>query len=286
MVTLSAIHPQSVVSPAAQIGPDVEVGPFAVIEEGAVLGAGCRVATHAVIKRGTVLGQRNEVCEGAVLGGLPQHTKVPERPGGLVVGSGNTIRENCTLHRSLIDGQNTIVGDNNLLMVGVHVAHDCIVGNHVILTNNVMLAGHVEVGDRAYFGGGAAAHQFCRIGQLAMVGGYAQIKKDVPPFLMVDNASSLIVGLNKVGLKRSGFSSEDIADLKAAYRLIYRSGLTWREIVPALEAEYSAGPAAEFHRFLAGGSRGLTRERRAPAPTTIRLRAFPGDEAEVQSKAG
>jgi UDP-N-acetylglucosamine acyltransferase len=283
---LSEIHPHAVVSPAAKIGQDVSIGPFAIVESGASIGDGCKLESRVVVKTGTILGERNHVFEGAVLGGLPQHTQVPDRLGGLIIGDGNTIRENCTLHRSLSVEESTTVGDNNLLMVNVHVAHDCKLGDRVILTNNVMLAGHVTVDDGAYFGGGAAAHQFCRIGRLTMIGGYAPLKKDVPPFVMVDNDTGLIVGLNKVGLRRNGFTADDVAQLKAAYRLIYRSGLAWRDVVPALAEQFPTGPASEFHTFLSGGTRGFTAERRTPRNATIPLRAYDGGQEEVRAKAG
>ena len=161
-----------------------------------------------VVKHGTVLGPGNLVFEGAVLGGLPQHVNIPENPGRLTIGAGNTIRENVTFHRALQEDGETVIGDNNLFMVNTHIAHDCRIGNHTIFTNNSMLAGHVTIGDRAYLSGAAAAHQFCRIGAYAMVGGQAHINKDVPPFVTLDGLSSHVVGLNSIGLRRAGFTSQ------------------------------------------------------------------------------
>ncbi|MGI9429759.1 MAG: acyl-ACP--UDP-N-acetylglucosamine O-acyltransferase, partial [Bythopirellula sp.] len=225
------IHPSAVVSPAAHLADDVEIGPFCIVDSDVQIGAGSRLVAHATLRSGTVVGEGTTICEGAVVGGIPQHTSPPEELGGLVIGSRNIIREHVTLHRALHRGQNTTIGDDCLLMVGAHVAHDCHVGNHVILTNGAMLGGHVEVGSRACLGGNSAVHQFCRVGRLAMVGGCTKVVQDVPPFVLTDGATALIVGLNKVGLRRADFSRDDLLSLKDAYRLIYREGLTFRETI-------------------------------------------------------
>ncbi len=272
------IHPSAVVGPSAQIGPNARIGPFCVVESGAAVGPGCVLEGRAVVKEGTNLGPNNRLCEGVVLGGLPQHVHVPEQPGKLIVGAGNTFRENATVHRALLPEHATRIGDGCMLMVGSHVAHDCRLGNQVILTNNAMLAGHVRVDDRAYISGGVGVHQFCRIGSLAMVGGQAHLSKDVPPYVTVDGLSSLIVGLNKIGLRRAGFDQAAVAELMAAYRIIYRSGLLWEEVIERLRVRFPAGPAALFHEFLSSSARGIVSERRAPPGATIKLR----DEAEDQ----
>jgi len=281
---LTSIHPLACVSPDATLGQDVTIGPFCVIEAGAVIGDRCRILSHAIVKSATELGADCFVAEKAVLGGLPQHVNTPESAGRLVIGHTNTIREFATIHRSLYADAATRVGDHNLIMAGVHVAHDCMLGDHVVLTNNLMLGGHVEIGDRAFLSGGVAVHQFCRIGRGAMIGGYARIKKDVPPFVTVDDGTSQVVGLNLVGLRRAGFTKDDIRQLKQAYRVVYRQGLPWDQVVPTLRQEFPDGPAAEFHRFLSGGRRGFVCERRAPGAATIRLHR--GDNEEPQVKAG
>ncbi len=265
------ISPLAVVSPDAEIGPDVEIGPFCVIEPDVTIGAGCILESRVVVKSGTTLGPNNHIFEGAVLGGLPQHVHMPESPGRVIIGSGNTIRENVTIHRALESDEATVVGDNNLLMVNVHIAHDCRVGNLTIFANNAMLAGHVTVGDRAYISGAVAVHQFCRIGSLAMVGGQAHIVKDVPPFVTVDGLSSLVVGLNQIGLRRAGHSSDEVRRLKEAYRVIYRSGAPWNEILARLRAEFTEGLAALFYQFLSTTTRGILCERRPPPGATIRI---------------
>jgi UDP-N-acetylglucosamine acyltransferase len=189
-----------------------------------------------------------------------------------VIGAGNTIRENVTFHRAMAEDGETVIGDNNLFMVNSHVAHDCRVGNHTIFANNSMLAGHVTVGDRAYLSGAAAAHQFCRIGTLAMVGGQAHVNKDVPPFVTLDGLSSHVVGLNSIGLRRAGFSSNEITQLKQAYRILYRSGQSWNEILQRLQDEFPQGVAAQFHLFLSTTTRGIMSERRMPPGAVVRLR--------------
>lgn len=266
-----SIHSLSVISPQAQIAEDVEIGPFSVIEAGVVIGRGTRIASHVVIRKDTVLGEENEICERAVLGGLPQHLNTPERPGPLRIGSRNVIRENVTIHRSLYEDGFTRVGNGCLLMVGSHVAHDCRLEDGVILTNNVLLGGHVEIGCKAYLAGAAAVHQFCRVGRLAMVGGMARVHQDVPPFVTLDGGTQMVVGLNRVGLRRGGFDREQLKQLKAAYKVIYRSGQRWTEILENLESQFTHGPAAEFLPFFRSGKRGFVQERRAPPGATVRL---------------
>lgn len=278
------IHPSAVVSPSAILADDVEIGPFCIVENDVQIGAGSRLIAHVSVRAGTTLGSETTVYEGAVLGGFPQHTNPPTEMGGLVIGARNTIREHSTLHRALCAGSNTTVGDDCLLMVGAHVAHDCHVGNRVILTNGAMLGGHVEVGERACLGGNSAVHQFCRVGRLAMVGGCTKVVQDVPPFVLTDGATALIVGLNKVGLRRAEFSREEILSLKDAYRVIYREGLTFRETVAALQQRFPTGVASEFAEFFQGGHRGFTQERRSPP--RVALRVHPAvDEVEDEHEA-
>ncbi len=268
---MARIHPSCSIHPQAQIGHDVEMGPFCVVEADVRIGDGCRFESHVVVKSGTRLGRANYVAEGVVLGGLPQHKRAMGNPGRLEIGSQNTLREHVTVHRGLTSDDETRLGDNNLLMVNAHVAHDCLIGDDVILANNVMLAGHVVVGSRAYLSGAAAVHQHCRVGEYAMVGGQAHITKDVPPYVMVDGLSSLIVGLNTVGLKRAGFTTDALTELKAAYRMAFRSGMRWDEMLSRLSDAFPDGPAAEFHRFMSATHRGCVQERAVPRRATVRL---------------
>lgn len=280
-----SIHPLAVIEPGAEIGRNVAIGAFCVVEAGAVIGDGCTLESQAIIKQGTTLGPGNHVFEGAILGGLPQHLHTPPRVGSLVIGQDNTIREHCTLHRALHENDVTIVGSHNLLMAGAHIAHDCHIGSHTIFANNALLAGHVTVEDRAYVSGNVAIHQFCRVGGYAMVGGLARVVKDVPPYVTIDGNSGFVVGLNTVGLRRNGFSNEQIEQLKGAYRLIYRSGLRWCQILERLHAEYATGPASHFAAFFAGSTRGIVAERRVPPTATLRL-PDDSDGLDLLRKAG
>ncbi len=279
---MKKIHPSAIVNPTARLAENVEIGPYCIVESGVQIAAGCRLVAHATIRTGTALGRDTTVCEGTVIGGLPQHTDPPAKLGGIVIGERNVIREHVTVHRAMHQGQNTTIGDDCLLMVGSHVAHDCHVGSHVILTNGSMLGGHVEIGDRACLGGNSAVHQFCRVGRLAMVGGCTKVVQDVPPFLLTDGATALVVGLNRVGLRRTDFTRDEILSLKAAYRLIYREGLSFRETISSLQEQFPIGVAAEFAEFFEGGQRGFVQERRSPP--RVALRIHPGINDGVDGK--
>ena len=269
--TVPHIHPTAIVDPAAQIGRDVHIGPFAIVEAGAVIGDGCRLEARVVVKSRTLLGPGNEIGEGTVLGGVAQHLQRMDPGGTLVIGDNNRIRENVTMHRGYANEGVTSVGNNNLIMVCAHVAHDCRVGSNIVIVNNVMLGGHVVVEDRAYIGGGVGIHQFCRVGRLAMVGAQCRIIQDVAPYVLVEGGSNQIVGLNRVGLRRNGYTPEDMLQLKAAYRLIYRQGLRWSEVLEVLKRDFSTGPAAVYHDFLRTGKRGFVQERRISRKATLKI---------------
>jgi UDP-N-acetylglucosamine acyltransferase len=272
---MSTISPFAVVSPNAQIGNNVEIGHFCLIEAGATIGDGCKLESHVVVKSGVTIGNNNQFGEGSVIGGAPQHISAPQPFGKICIGDGNVFREHVTVHRALKESATTVIGNENYIMVGAHIAHDCVIGNNSILVNNVLIGGHVVVGNRAMLGGGAAIHQNCRIGSLAMVGGQARVVQDVPPFMMVDGLTGRIVGLNSVGLRRSGRTSEDMKILKGAYFTLYRSGLTWKEILEIFQETYSTGPVAELTQFLLATKRGIVRER---AATPMQLRVIESDE--------
>ncbi|MBN1912564.1 MAG: acyl-ACP--UDP-N-acetylglucosamine O-acyltransferase [Pirellulales bacterium] len=280
------IHPTAVVSPEATLGHGVRIGAFCVVESDVILGDDCFLANHVVIKSGTTLGHNNLIFESAVLGGYPQHVNMPQRPGRVLIGNHNTLRESVTIHRALKEDETTVIGDRNLLMVNAHVGHDCRIGNNTVITNNAMLGGHVLVEDRAYVSGGVAVHQFCRIGSLAMVGGQARITRDVPPFVNIDGQTSLVVGLNQIGLRRAGFDEQTVKDLKAAYRLIYRSGLQWNEMLTQLRTTFADGMPAHFYEFLAATHRGIIPERRLPPGATLKLHREPEMQTPRIAKAG
>ncbi len=282
---MTQIHPSAVIGTHVELGTNVTIGPFCSIEDDVLIGDNCYLEGRVTIKSGTALGADNEVAEGAVLGGKPQHLRAGASIGKLLIGNGNRIRENVTIHRALDPMACTTLGDGNMIMVNAHIAHDCQIGNHTVIVNNVMLAGHITIGDRVYFGGAAGVHQFCRIGRLAMIGGQSHISQDVPPFVTVDGISNHIVGLNLVGLRRAGCTRDEINELKAAYRVIYRSGLLWSDALEVLKNTFKTGPAAEFHPFLSAGERGFVRERRTTLGTTIRI-AEPTLNQEPLRKAG
>jgi UDP-N-acetylglucosamine acyltransferase len=282
-----SIHPLAVVSPEARLGVGVTIGAFAVVEADVELGDFCQVASGAVIKSGVTAGCHNEFAEHCVIGGAPQHVARPEQVGRVVIGDHNVFREHVTIHRALKPDAVTLVGSHNYVMSGAHFGHDAVVGSNVICANAALLGGHVVVEDRAFVSGAVAIHQFCRIGRLAMVGGHARVVQDVPPYMLIDGHSGCVVGLNIVGLRRSGHGADEIAALKAAYRIMYRRGLPWKEVLDLLQTEFPAGPVAQLRQFLGGGHRGFSQERRAPPATTLKLRV-PDDEttAVIRARAG
>lgn len=275
------IHPFAIVSEEAKVASDVEIGPFAIVEPGATIEAGCRIEPRVSIKTGVTLGEDNIVCEGAVLGGMPQHIHLEGEVGGVIIGSGNTIREHVTVHRAMYPDKFTRIGDNNLLMVNAHIAHDCVVGSHTIITNNVMLAGHVLVEDRAFVSGGVAVHQYCRIGQYAMVGGMSLVVKDVPPYVMVDGDTSLVIGLNSVGLHRARVSSAEMRKIREAYDVLYAGIRPWNVIIAELRAKFPDGLASHFATFMEGSERGIVQERRRPSKSMPLKLVRPEVAAEI-----
>jgi UDP-N-acetylglucosamine acyltransferase len=259
-----SVHPAAIVSPDAQLGPGVTVGPFAVVEPRTTIGEGCEIRAHVVVKSGTRLGVGNRVFEGAVLGGEPQDLSFQGAETGLVVGDRNVIREGVTLHRSTRPGGATLVGSDCFLMAYVHVAHDDRIGDRVIMANNVALAGHVEIADRAFISGGVVVHQFCRVGRLAMVAGNAKVVQDCLPFVITDGHPARARGLNVVGLRRAGVGASQLRALKEAYRLLMRSGLHRHE---ALERMSALGDALvdEMVAFVRASKRGVAQTRRPGA---------------------
>jgi len=251
-----SVHPSAVVAPTARLGRDVEIGPLAVVEDDTTVGDRCLIRSHAVIRRFTTLGSDNRVHEGAVLGGEPQDVSFGGQQTRLLIGDRNLIREGVTIHRSTKPGGATVVGSDCFLMAYAHVAHDGCIADRVIIANNVALAGHVEVGERAFLGGGVGVHQFCRVGRLAMVGGNAKVVQDCLPFVITDGHPARARGLNVVGLRRAGYGAAQLRTLHEAYRLLLRSGLH-RE--PALEKlEALADPLVdELVGFVRGSKRGF-----------------------------
>lgn len=230
MTDEGSIHPTAIVSVDAQLAPDVRVGPYAVIGPGVVIGSGSQIGPHSVIRGPTLIGRDNRIFQFASVGDDPQDKKYAGEDTRLEIGDRNTIREFCTINRGTVQDQGvTRIGNDNWLMAYIHIAHDCQLGDQIILANNASLAGHVHMDDHVICSGFAAIHQFCRIGAHSFIGAYAGITRDVPPYLMVTGQPPAPRGINSEGLKRRGFSGEQIRNLKEAYRIMYRSGLRLAE---------------------------------------------------------
>jgi UDP-N-acetylglucosamine acyltransferase len=252
------LHPTAVIHPDAQLGADVTVGPYAVIEGAARIGDRCEIQAHAVIGAQVEMGSDNAVGYGAIIGGDPQDLAFrPEIHSTVRIGSGNKIREYCTIHRGTSEGSATVVGDGCFLMAGAHLAHNVALGDHVILANNVLLGGHVQVADRVFIGGGCVFHQFVRVGRLAICQGLSAFSKDVPPFTTAAERNG-VVGLNVVGLRRAGFSASQRAAMKEAFALLYRRGLNTTQALAAVRELTLTAEAREFFDFVAAAKkRGL-----------------------------
>lgn len=229
------IHSTALVSPNATLGQRIGIGPYAVVEDDVDIGDECEIAAHAVIKRFTRLGARNRVFEHVVLGGEPQDVKFRNESSYLQIGDDNLIREFSTFHRASGEGQTTRVGSRNFFMVGMHVAHNCQIGDDNIFANEVALAGHIEIEDHVFVSNNVGAHQFVRMGRFAMVGGKSKIVQDVLPFFITDGNPPRVRGLNSVGLRRAGFSRDAMVALKRAYQVLFRNGIALQDAVAELE---------------------------------------------------
>jgi len=255
------IDPSARIHPNAQIADGVEIGPWTLVGADVVIESGCRIASHVVIKGPTRIGKNNQIFQFASVGEACQDKKYRDEPTQLIIGDNNVIRESCTLHRGTIQDQGiTRIGSNNLLMVNVHVAHDCQVGDNCIIANNVALAGHVHVGDYAIIGGQTGVHQFCHIGAHAMCGAASMLVQDLPAYVMAAGNSAKPHGINSEGLKRRGFSPEAIRAIKQAYKFIYRKGLKLDEAITALEAlQQQFQEVALLTQSLRDSTRGIIR---------------------------
>jgi UDP-N-acetylglucosamine acyltransferase len=256
-----SVHPTAVVSPRAQIGAGVSIGPYSVVEDDVVIGEGCEIASHVVVKRFTELGRGNRVFEHAVLGGEPQDVKFKGEQSRLVVGDDNLIREGATLHRASGEGEATLIGSRNFLMIGCHIAHNCVVGDDNVFANEVALAGHITIEDHVFLSNNVGCHQFVRVGRHAMVGGKSKIVQDVLPFFVTDGNPPRVRGLNTVGLRRAGFSTEERRALKDAYRILFRSGLALEDALGEM-SELNDENVAHLVNFIRGSRRGFSRARR------------------------
>lgn len=256
------IHPSAVIDPEAELGSDVVVGPMAVIGAGVSVGDRCRIDAGAQLRGPTRLGVENHVYSGACVGFDPQDLKFAGERTALEVGDRNHFREHTTIHRGTGHGGGvTTIGDDNLFMVGTHVAHDCLVGSHTIFANNATLAGHVEVADYAVISAFTSVHQFCRIGRHAYIGGYSIVTRDALPFVKTVGARPACFGINRIGLERRGMAAESIDRLERAYRVLVRSKLNTTQALERLRSELADDPeVAHLAEFVASSERGVIRE--------------------------
>ncbi len=259
------VHPTALVDPNAELANDVDVGPYCVVGPKVKLASGTVLDAHVVIGGRTTIGRNNRFFPFSAIGGAPQDKKYAGEDTELVIGDGNTVREHCTFSLGTAQGGGiTRIGSNNWIMASVHIAHDCNIGDHTILANNVTLAGHVTLGDWAIIGGLSGLHQFCSMGAHAMAGGGSIILRDVPPYVICNGNPCAPHGINSEGLKRRGFDADTVNLLRRAYKLVYRDGKTAAEAVAALDelaAQHasSAGAIALLRDFVRDSERGIIR---------------------------
>ena len=254
------IHPTAIVHPKARIGAGCEIGPYCIIGENVSLGEKCKLQSHVVIDGYTTLGVENEIFPFASIGLKTQDLKWKGGVTRVEIGNKNTFREYVTVHSATSDGGVTRVGSNNTILAYCHIAHDCVLGNHIIMSNVGTLAGHVTVEDHAIIGGLAAIHQFCRIGRLAMIGGCSKIVQDVVPFMMVDGNPGETRTMNKVGMERNGISEEAQAAIRQAFKFLFREGLTTTNALAKIEAEVPQLPEIKhLVNFIRTSERGITK---------------------------
>jgi UDP-N-acetylglucosamine acyltransferase len=234
----SAIHPTAIIDPGAQLGVDVTIGPYTIIEGNVKVGDGTSVGQHAIIGEYTSIGRQCRIFHGAAVGLIPQDMKFKGEKTYLRIGDRTTIREFCTLNRGTAARGETVIGNDCLFLAYSHVAHDCVIGDHFIASNNLGMAGHVEVGTNVTIGGMCAIHQFTRIGDYAMIGVYSYVNQDIVPFALVGSEPVRIADVNKVKLERSGFSPERIQEIKRAFRILFREKLKLEEAIASLAKEF------------------------------------------------
>lgn len=255
------IDPRAIIAPDAELGEGVQIGAYTIVGAGVRIGVGSWIGPHAVINGPTTLGLENKVFQFASIGDAPQDKKYRGEPTRLEVGDRNVFREFCSVNRGTAGGRGvTKIGDENLFMAYSHVAHDCIVGSHCVMSNCTALAGHVELGDWVILSGYAGVHQFCKIGAHSFLGNNAAVTRDVPPYLLVAGTPAEPKGVNSEGLKRRGFGPEQIANIRNAYRLLYRSGLKLAAATEQLQALAADQPELlPFVQFLALSARSIVR---------------------------
>jgi UDP-N-acetylglucosamine acyltransferase len=257
------IDPTAYVHPSAELDPGVEIGPFTVIGEGVRIGKETRINSHVVIDKWTTIGANCTIFQFVSIGAPPQDLGYKGEKTEVIIGDNNVIREFVTIHRSTTKGsRKTICGSSNLFMNYVHIAHDCTLGDNIIMANNATLAGHVTIEDHAIVGGIVAVHQYVRIGAYCIIGGASAVSKDIPPYVLAVGNRAKLYGLNRVGIKRQGFSKDDMEEIKRAYKILFKSALGIKEATEKLKTEMpDSEHARRFLEFIDGSTRGITRAR-------------------------
>ncbi len=251
------IHPTAHISPTAKIAEDAEIGPNVIVGDNSSIGSGTVVMANAVIGPWTTIGSGNRIHYGAIVGHDPQDIGYIGEESYAVIGNGNIIREYATIHRGNRPGTTTIIGDNNFIMIQAHVAHNCELGNQIVLAGGALLAGHVSVADCAIISGNCVVHQFCRIGRLAMMRGLSRTSRDVPPFCIMDETHT-VKSLNLIGLRRNGFDAKKVRALKNAYLILFRGGLNMQNAIEQVEAEVDmTDDVQELIDFIRSSKRGV-----------------------------
>ncbi len=253
-------HSSAIISKEARIDPSVEIGPNVIIEGNVSIDAGVKIMAGAYIFKGTEIGEGTVIHPGAVIGNEPQDLAYNGEETFTKIGKNNTIREYVTVHRGTKPGSSTVIGDDYYLMVQAHVGHNCRIHDNVILATGALLAGHVEVEDRVFMSGNVVIHQFCRIGKLAMIGGFSGVNKDVPPYMMV-RGPSVVRGLNLVGMRRAGFSRETIKEIREAYRILYLSDRLKDDSIRELKESFSSVEIEHLISFIESSERGICHAR-------------------------
>src|SRR5229473_3289273 len=259
------IDPSAEVAPTARVHPDAVIGAravigdFAIVEQDVVIGAGTHLEPHVYVKRWTTLGERNEISAGTVLGTDPLDKNFTGERSYLKIGNDNKIREHYTISRGTAPETETVIGDENYIMTSGHIAHNCKIADRTVIASCALVAGYVEVGSDAFISGGVVIHQYSKIGRLAMIGGNTRVNSDLPPYFLYSDFNVASKGLNLLGLKRAGFSKEEIEALKSAYKILYSSGLKQEDALARIESEVATEHTRHLVKFIRGSKRGICR---------------------------
>jgi len=254
---MSNIHPTAIIGNDVSLGPDNEIGPYVIIEDDVQIGTQNRIMAGAHICQGTNIGHKNEIHMRAIVGHAPQDLAYKNEPTFTKIGNANVIREFVTIHRGTKKDSATLIGDHNFLMAYCHVAHNCEIGNHVIMVNQASLTGYCIVEDNAFISGMTGFHQFSRIGRLALVSALSACNKDIPPFMMVGGRPGVVLGTNVVGMRRAGLSADTREEIKQAYKLLYRSGLNVSQALKTIRLNFKSPEVSHLVKFIEDSKRGI-----------------------------